>query len=138
MASIMIAGSDLYVLDMLYEALEYQGFDVVAARYPEQAVRLAAAGSFDLIIVDPPMPGARLDVVRDFRRHPATAAVPILVLADRASVRAAALAMGAVECLEKPFGLAELRARVEALLVRRTAERHAGRNGSRPISAAGQ
>jgi two-component system KDP operon response regulator KdpE len=72
----------------------------------------------DLIILDLGLPDQDgLVVIRRIRREAAT---PILVLSarDRESDKVAALDLGADDYVTKPFGMSELRARVDAVLRR--------------------
>ena len=72
----------------------------------------------DLIILDLGLPDQDgLVVIRRIRREAAT---PILVLSarDRESDKVAALDLGADDYVTKPFGMVELRARVDAVLRR--------------------
>ena len=72
----------------------------------------------DLIVLDLGLPDEDgLTVIRRVRREATT---PILVLSarDRESDKVAALDLGADDYVTKPFGMAELRARIDALLRR--------------------
>ena len=72
----------------------------------------------DLIVLDLGLPDQDgLTVIRHVRREATT---PILVLSarDRESDKVAALDLGADDYVTKPFGMTELRARIDALLRR--------------------
>ena len=72
----------------------------------------------DIIVLDLGLPDEDgLVVIRHVRREAAT---PILVLSarDRESDKVAALDLGADDYVTKPFGMVELRARIDALLRR--------------------
>ncbi len=72
----------------------------------------------DIIVLDLGLPDQDgLVVIRHVRREAAT---PILVLSarDRESEKVAALDLGADDYVTKPFGMVELRARIDALLRR--------------------
>ena len=91
---------------------------VVETETGEQGLAAAATSRSDLVIVDlglPDMDG--LDVIRQLRGW---STIPILVLSGRTREddKIAALDAGADDYLTKPFGMAELLARIRALLRR--------------------
>ena len=108
------------VRDSLRRALELEGYEVELAEDGEQALRrLEADPQPDAVILDVLMPGADgLEVCRRLRS--AGNAVPVLMLTARSEVdsRVAGLDAGADDYLSKPFALAELLARLRALLRR--------------------
>jgi DNA-binding response OmpR family regulator len=82
---------------------------------------LTAKRRYDLLILDLNLP--KLDGISLIRQvRPVQPRLPILVLTARSRVedRVNALQNGADDCLNKPFSLAELQARADALLRRNT------------------
>ena len=108
------------VRDSLRRALELEGYEVELAEDGEQALRrLEADPQPDAVILDVLMPGADgLEVCRRLRS--VGNAVPVLMLTARSEIdsRVAGLDAGADDYLSKPFALAELLARLRALLRR--------------------
>ncbi|MEW6757230.1 MAG: response regulator [Acidobacteriota bacterium] len=96
--------------------LSSSGFRVAEASCGEDGMKRAAADRPDLVILDLGLPDRDgMEVIRDLREW---TAVPILVLTARESERAKveALDAGADDYLTKPFGAAELLARLRVAL----------------------
>jgi two-component system KDP operon response regulator KdpE len=105
------------------------GYRIVEAPDVAEAIRRWDAERPDVVLLDLGLPdGDGTTIIRRVRREATT---PILVLSARGSEpdKVAALEAGADDYVTKPFGLAELRARVAALL-RRTAGPAADREGA--------
>jgi two-component system, OmpR family, response regulator MprA len=119
---VLVVDDERAVRESLQRALELEGYDVELAADGEEAIeRLTVKAPADAVILDVLMPGIDgLEVCRRLRA--AGSAVPVLMLTARAEVdsRVAGLDAGADDYLPKPFALAELLARLRALL-RRTA-----------------
>jgi two-component system response regulator MprA len=117
---ILVVDDERAVRDSLRRALELEGYRVELAEDGEQALRrLDLEPLPDAVILDVLMPGADgLEVCRRLRG--ARIEVPVLMLTARAEVdsRVAGLDAGADDYLPKPFALAELLARLRALLRR--------------------
>ena len=104
---------------LLRERLEREGYSVRVCEDGEQGLMQALGGTFDLLLLDIKLPGrSGFDVCRELRRHSMN--VPVLMLTARGDVndRVHGLKTGADDYLVKPFEVAELLARMEALLRR--------------------
>ncbi|MBF4995566.1 response regulator transcription factor [Nocardia sp. BSTN01] len=129
--TVLVVDDDEDVLSSVERGLRLSGFRVVIARDGAAALRSVAEQSPDAIVLDMNMPvldGA--GVVTALRAMGNE--VPICVLSARSSVgdRIAGLESGADDYLVKPFVLAELVARIRALLRRRTDTAPAAAPGS--------
>jgi len=119
---ILVVDDERAVRESLRRALELEGYQVALAEDGEEALeRLGGSeeGEADAVILDVLMPGIDgLEVCRRLRAD--RNAVPVLMLTARAEVdsRVAGLDAGADDYLPKPFALAELLARLRALLRR--------------------
>jgi two-component system, OmpR family, response regulator MprA len=121
---ILVVDDERAVRDSLRRALELEGYRVELAEDGEEALhRLDLEPAPDAVILDVLMPGADgLEVCRTIRGS--GNAVPVLMLTARAEVdsRVEGLDAGADDYLPKPFALAELLARLRALLRRSGAD----------------
>jgi two-component system, OmpR family, response regulator MprA len=118
--NVLVVDDEPAVRESLRRALELEGYDVELAEDGEAAlVRLENGAQPDAVILDVLMPGIDgLEVCRRLRARGSE--VPILMLTARAEVdsRVAGLDAGADDYLPKPFALAELLARLRALMRR--------------------
>jgi two-component system, OmpR family, response regulator MprA len=118
--NILVVDDERAVRESLRRALELEGYEIELAADGEEALRrLGHEPPVDATILDVLMPGIDgLEVCRRLRSSGSS--VPVLMLTARAEVdsRVAGLDAGADDYLPKPFALAELLARVRALLRR--------------------
>jgi DNA-binding response OmpR family regulator len=123
MARLLIVAADHKVLSSLERTLQAQGHEVVAATTGEGAFVVAMAQPFDCLVLDVCLHGkVTVEVVRELRRAGQT--LPALILTAGDTVEDRVVGCGAdTDCLAKPFTLAELVARVRALLSRDRAGR---------------
>lgn len=99
--------------------LEAEGYDVQVAADGEDGLALASAGGVDLVILDVMLPKVNgFEVVRRLRAESGT--VPVIMLSARGAEmdKVMGLELGAEDYITKPFSLAELLARVKAVLRR--------------------
>jgi two-component system response regulator MprA len=118
---VLVVDDDPTLREALRRALTLDGYDVDLAVDGADALRTLALGSPDAIVLDVLMPN--VDGLETCRRLRASDDdTPVLMLTVREGVQdiVAGLDDGADDYLTKPFALAELQARLRALL-RRTA-----------------
>jgi two-component system, OmpR family, response regulator MprA len=121
---ILVVDDDAAVRESLGRALRLEGYDVELASDGAEALeRLQANGDDpDLVVLDVLMPNIDgLEVCRRLRRAGSRLPVLMLTARDEVTDRVAGLDAGADDYVVKPFALAELLARVRALL-RRSAD----------------
>ena len=102
--------------------LEHEGYSVTKAFTGREGYDLAAAGGFDLILLDIMLPELNgMEVLRRLRR---TITTPVIMLTARDEVidKVAGLDQGADDYITKPFAIEELLARVRAALRKRAGE----------------
>ena len=120
---VLVVDDDEDIRVSLDRGLRLSGFAVRTAADGDAALRSVTDRVPDCIVLDVGLPGTDgVAVVETLRRRGVT--VPVLMLSARTSVddRVTGLAAGADDYLVKPFALAELVARLRALLRRIPAE----------------
>ncbi len=101
-------------------ALTRLGHAVDAAENGEDGEMMARQNDYDVIILDRMLPGKDgLEVLRALRRDQIDTPILLLTALDGVEEKVRGLANGADDYLTKPFALAELTARLEALSRRR-------------------
>lgn len=125
MANILVVDDDAAILTMIRRILEKDGHDVTVVS-DSMKVNEMKPDRFDLILLDVMMPGKDgLTLCGELRK---IVDCPILFLTAKSeeSSLVRGLDAGADDYISKPFGAAELRARVAAHLRRETREHFAG------------
>jgi DNA-binding response OmpR family regulator len=115
----LLVEDDADIARALTMALEGDGYEVVCESTGSQALVRAGNGDLDLVVLDLGLPDVDgLEVCRKLRSGGST--LPILVLTGRADETdtVAGLDAGADDYVAKPFRLAEVLARVRAMLRR--------------------
>lgn len=121
MELVYIVEDDADIREMERYALERAGLSVDA--FPDSGAFFRAVKTRvpDLVLLDIMLPGTDgMQVLKQLRADPATAAVPIIMVTAKASEpdKVAGLDSGADDYLTKPFGIMELVSRCKALLRR--------------------
>jgi two-component system KDP operon response regulator KdpE len=115
-ARVLIVEDDPQIQRFLTAALESHGYEPVCAESGAEGLRLATTRQPDVIIVDLGLPDmSGLDVITRLREWFQR---PIIVLSARSreSDKVGALDLGADDYLTKPFGVAELLARMRVAM----------------------
>ena len=133
MAQILVVEDDPTIAEGLSDRLASDGYEVVVVHEGKTALQQARSGGIDLIILDIMLPGglSGFDVCRTLRQEGHKVLILMLTARQEEMDRVRGLDMGADDYMVKPFSVAELQARVRALL-RRIQE------GERGKSADGQ
>src|SRR5262252_10186572 len=118
---VLVVEDDPRMASLLSRALREAGYAVDIARDGLQAADQALMVPYDLMVLDVLLPGLDGFAVCQKVRG-AHGKMPILMLSARSEIgdRVRGLDLGADDYLPKPFAVEELRARVGALLRRRT------------------
>jgi len=121
-AVVLVADDDTDIRELVLFRLERAGYEVVAAKDGEEALRQAVELQPDLAVLDVMMPKLNgYEVTQELRRSEATSAMPVILLTARVQDEdiTRGFDAGADDYIKKPFSPQELRARVQAVLGRR-------------------
>jgi two-component system, OmpR family, KDP operon response regulator KdpE len=131
-ANILVVDDEPQIRRFLRLALETHGYSVIEAENAEAALRAAVTRRPDLVVLDLGLPDREgFDVLAAIREW---SQVPVMVLSVRAreTEKVRAFELGADDYVVKPFGMAELLARIGAAL-----RRHAKDQPPQPVFATG-
>jgi CheY-like chemotaxis protein len=124
---ILLADDEADVALVASTRLEVSGYEVATAADGEEALALFRARRPDLVLLDILMP--RLDgfqVCSVIKSDPATRDVPVIIFSASSShslsLERRCIAMGADECIRKPYSGEELLAKIEYQLARHRQE----------------
>jgi two-component system, OmpR family, response regulator len=118
---ILVVDDEASIVDAVATALRYEGFDVAEARTGREALTAAARLDPDLVVLDWMLPDLEgIEVGRRLREQGFKTAILFLTAKDAVEHKVDALRAGGDDYVTKPFSLAEVVARVQAIL-RRTA-----------------
>jgi two-component system alkaline phosphatase synthesis response regulator PhoP len=116
---ILVIDDEPQMLLGLRDNLELDGYEVLTAADGEQGLAQALAARPDLVILDLMLPRrSGLDVCRELRARANATPVVMLTARSQETDKILGLELGADDYLTKPFSIAELLARVRAVLRR--------------------
>ena len=116
---LFIVEDDLVLADGLKNSLMQSGYAIDVANDGANADSILAYQAFDLVVLDLGLPKlSGFDVLKRLRSRGSKTPVLILTANDNTNDRVKGLDLGADDYLSKPFILAELEARVRALIRR--------------------
>jgi two-component system copper resistance phosphate regulon response regulator CusR len=116
---ILVVEDDLKVASFIQSGLQQEGHAVDVLHDGTDAGQQACAVDYDAVVLDLMLPGrSGFQVLRDIRARKAELPVMILTAKDSIDERVTGLDGGADDYMGKPFALAELSARLRALLRR--------------------
>ena len=118
---VLVVDDEPSLVDAVATALRYEGFEVDEAHTGRQAIDIVVQREPDLIVLDWMLPDIEgIEVGRRLRSRGYKTAVLFLTAKDATENKVEALRAGGDDYVTKPFSLAELVARTQAIL-RRTA-----------------
>ena len=123
---ILVVDDERMIVDAVATALRYEGYTVEEATTGRQALDAVARFEPDLIVLDWMLPDIEgIEVGRRLREQGLKTAVLFLTAKDATEDKVEALRAGGDDYVTKPFNLAEVIARVEAILRRSAGEQPA-------------
>jgi two-component system phosphate regulon response regulator PhoB len=124
---LLIVEDDEALIELLSYNFNSFGYDVRVARTGDEAMMVLDEEKLDLVLLDWMLPDgvSGIEVCRRIRAKPEIKGLPVIMLTARGEEtdRVRGLTTGADDYVVKPFSVAELGARVEALLRRSAPER---------------
>ena len=120
MACILLVEDNQLITEAVSGYLQVEGYKTIVFNKVEGVLDMVQRGNIDLAILDIMLPG--MDGYSVLEKVRAVSNVPVLMLTakDQEEDKVAGLQNGADDYLTKPFGLAELTARVNSLVRRYT------------------
>jgi two-component system, OmpR family, response regulator len=116
---ILVVDDEPSIVDAVATALRYEGYEVEEATGGREAIRLVAEREPDLIVLDWMLPDVEgIEVGRRLRERGFKSAILFLTAKDATENKVEALRAGGDDYVTKPFSLAEIVARVQAILRR--------------------
>jgi two-component system, OmpR family, response regulator len=116
---ILVVDDESSIVDAVATALRYEGFEVEEAATGRAALEAAARFTPDLIVLDWMLPDIEgIEVGRRLRANGDRTAILFLTAKDAVENKVDALRAGGDDYVTKPFSLAEVVARVHAILRR--------------------
>ena len=117
---ILVVDDEADLRELLKRSFTREGHDVVAVPDGKEALDHAANDGFDVVLLDVALgPGpSGYDVARELRARRNVVPIIMLTALDSEADAVQGLEAGADDYVTKPFGLAELRSRIRAVLRR--------------------
>jgi two-component system OmpR family response regulator len=120
---ILVVDDEPSIVDAVATALRYEGFEVDEATGGRDALRAVAEREPDLVVLDWMLPDLEgIEVGRRMRERGFKSAILFLTAKDAVENKVEALRAGGDDYVTKPFSLAEIVARVQAILRRTQSE----------------
>jgi DNA-binding response OmpR family regulator len=133
---ILLVDDDRPLLDMLTRSFEREGHHVTAVADGESALAAAAERPYDIVLLDVALGAGPTghDIARMLRGRRDVVPIIMLTALDSEADAVQGLEAGADDYVTKPFGLAELRSRIRAVLRRAHGRVVEGRLRAGPVA----
>ncbi len=119
-SKILVVDDEEDTRELFHIVLSDEGYHVTLAKNGDEALTLFKAGSFDLVISDIIMPDTDgLQLLEEIRKTGPTVDVIITTGLGQVDAYIKAMSLGAVEYLNKPIDMRELKGIVQKVLTKR-------------------
>lgn len=117
--AILIVEDDARIVEFIRRGLEAEGYLTDTVNNGNEAMQVAAAPEYELILLDLMLPGMNgQEICQQLRQRGVTTPILMLTAMDTLEDKVEGLRLGADDYLTKPFAFDELLARIAALLRR--------------------
>jgi two-component system response regulator HydG len=124
MFRILVVDDEEQVQKLLFDLLEYEGYQVETAGGVQEAVKLLEKQIYDLIITDLMMgSGTGMDLLKDVKEMSPESEVIMMTAYGSVENAVQAMKLGASDYLTKPFQLEEITLRVKKVLEKKQLEK---------------
>ncbi|MEN9715080.1 MAG: hypothetical protein RJA35_547 [Actinomycetota bacterium] len=121
---VLIVDDEASIRDLLTRALRFEDFETHAVGNGEDAIKAIAAFEPDIILLDVMLPDMNgFSITKKIRSQGVTTPVLFLTAKDEAEHKVQGLTVGGDDYVTKPFSLAEIVARIHAILRRTKASK---------------
>ncbi|MEZ2334870.1 response regulator [Mucilaginibacter sp. RCC_168] len=115
---VMIIDNDLDVLDIMQEALVYEGFTVTAYEHTNNILSIVEQEKPDVILIDYLLEGINGgEICHQMKVNPTTSDLPVIIISAYPKVILSLGTYGCDKFIAKPFDLDELVSSIKDLLV---------------------
>lgn len=118
---ILIVEDEKDFRETLIQFLQQNGYECTVAVNYRRAVEILRSDTFDCILLDVGLPdGSGIDLLHQLKREIRNAGVLIISARDSVDDKVKGLELGADDYITKPFHLAELHARIQSVIRRKS------------------
>jgi DNA-binding response OmpR family regulator len=115
---ILVLDDNQDLLDIIYEALLYEKFEVKVTLANSNIIALAERYQPDLILLDYHLTGSNgIEICRQIKTHPKLAHIPVIICSAYIHKDADLSTWLCDDVIAKPFGLQELTDKVNSLIL---------------------
>jgi two-component system cell cycle response regulator len=113
---ILVVDDELLIREVLTEHLTEQGYEVMQASSGEEAIELARAPKFHVILMDLSMSGLDgMETCRRLKAEEITRNIPVIMMTEFSYKKEAAVEAGADYFISKPVDFTELAFRLKSI-----------------------